>query len=95
MPIRKPYTKATKAKVKDRVPEKAGVYELKAFGGLKYIGSSKNLQKRLRTHLSKNPDGFRFETAGFFGNHRKMERKEYDSYVEQNGSAPDWNDKRP
>lgn len=32
---------------------------------------------------------------GLVRSHRKMERKEYDSYVETHGSGPDWNDKRP
>ncbi|GAB7010746.1 hypothetical protein [Halorubrum trueperi] len=95
MPISKPYTKATEAKIKSKVPQKAGVYELKSFGETKYIGSSKNLQERLLTQLGKDPNGFRFKTAGFLSNHKKMERAHYDRHVEKHGSAPDWNENRP
>jgi len=96
MPISKPFTKATEAKVRNRVPQKSGVYELKSFGEIKYIGSSNNLQDRLLTHLSeRNPNGFRFKTAGFLSSHTKMERKHYDRYVEKYGSSPDWNSQRP
>lgn len=96
MPISKPFTTATEAKVRAKVPEKAGVYELKCFGEVKYIGSSRNLQNRLLTHLNeRNPNWFRFETAGWLSSHRKMERKHYDRYVEKNGTSPDWNSQRP
>jgi len=96
MPISKPYTKATEAKIVSKVPQKAGVYELKSFGETKYIGSSKNLQERLLTHLeARNPNWFRFKKAGFLSSHKKMEREHYDRHVEKYGSAPDWNQKRP
>ena len=95
MPISKPYTKATEAKIKSKVPQKAGVYELKSFGETKYIGSSNDLQERLLTHLEKDPNGFRFKEAGIFSSHKKMERNHYDRHVEKHGSAPDWNEKRP
>jgi len=96
MPIRKPYTTATVAKIESKAPQKSGVYELKSFGELKYIGSSQNLQKRLLTHVrERNPNKFRFKTTGFFGSHKKMEREHYNRYIDKNGSSPDWNDKRP
>ncbi|WP_226013615.1 DUF7508 domain-containing protein [Halomicrobium salinisoli] len=96
MPISKPFSKATVSNVKEKVPQSKGIYELRCFGEVVYVGSSKNLQERLLTHLSeRQPNSFRFKTLGWFSNRRKAERKHYDRHAEKYGSPPAWNDQRP
>jgi GIY-YIG catalytic domain. len=74
------------------VPESGGVYELKSFGNLVYIGMAKNLRRRLLEHYrDKNPNGFRYKKAGFFGSPKKMEDKHLTQYGSTDGELPPWN----
>ncbi|MFC4359285.1 GIY-YIG nuclease family protein [Halobium salinum] len=96
MPINKNWSKATKKHIEANVPAKGGVYELKSFGEQVYVGSSRNLQERLLTHLEKrSPNKYRFETAGWLQSHQKLERKHYTRFVDKYGKPPHWNDRRP
>lgn len=96
MPIDKNWSKATKAHIKQNVPKKKGIYELKSFGEPVYVGSSKDLQGRLLRHLNeRNPNKYRFKKLGIFSNRVKVERKHYDRHEEKYGEPPKWNDKRP
>jgi excinuclease UvrABC nuclease subunit len=62
--------------VKSNAPAKGGVYELKSFGNLVYIGKASNLRRRLLEHLNeRNPNYFRFKKAGFFKRPSSMEKK--------------------
>jgi len=96
MPIGKRWSPAKKSHIKNNVPSKKGVYELAAFGKPVYVGSSKDLQSRLLTHLNeRNPNKYRFVTLGWLSNRTKVEREHYDRHEEKHGKPPAWNDRRP
>lgn len=97
MPIKKKWSRATKEQVVNSVPEKGGVYELKAFGELVYIGKAdSNLRSRLLDHVrQRSPNGFRFETAGFFSSPSRMERKHLTAYGSTDTELPSWNNRNP
>ncbi|WP_152039946.1 DUF7508 domain-containing protein [Salinigranum salinum] len=97
MPIQKKWSHATKEHVVSTVPEKGGVYELKSFGELVYIGkANSNLRDRLLDHVEKrNPSHFRFKTAGFFGSPTRMERKHLLAYGDSDSETPPWNNRIP
>lgn len=96
MPISKRWSKMHASNVQDKVPVKAGVYELKNFGKLVYIGKASNLQERMAEHnRERDPNYFRFKTAGFLGSHHRMERRHIQKYENQNGKLPSWNQRRP
>jgi len=93
MPIAKNWSRANSTHIKNNAPTKSGVYELKSFGKLKYIGHASNIQRRLLEHLSeRDPNYYRFEAAGFFSSSKKMEDKHLTRYERKNGSLPPWND---
>lgn len=92
MPINGRFAKATGENIKEQVPEKSGVYELKSFGNFVYIGKANNLQRRILEHnRKKDPNGFRYETAGLFKSAKSLEDKHLDRYEEKNGKLPPWN----
>lgn len=96
MPLRARWRNATLEDVKERVPERAGVYELRCFGELVYIGSSKNLRRRLTRHVrDRCPNRYRYRTVWFWQNHVNRERAHYDAYVDAHGAPPAWNHRRP
>ncbi|QIB75711.1 GIY-YIG nuclease family protein [Halogeometricum borinquense] len=96
MPIKKNWSKATKQQIKSKVPEKKGIYELKSFGEVKYVGSSSDLRRRLLEHLDdRNPNYYRFKKLGFFSSLKNAEREHYDRHVDKYGQPPTWNEKRP
>jgi len=92
MPIDGRFTNASVEKIKNRVPEKGGVYELKSFGDHVYIGKADNLQRRLLEHYrKKNPNGFRYKKAGFLQSPKKLEDKHLRKYIDRHGELPRWN----
>ncbi|RDZ53388.1 hypothetical protein C5B91_20925, partial [Haloferax sp. Atlit-10N] len=67
------------------------MYELKAFGKLVYIGKASNLQRRLLEHLrERNPNYFRYQTAGFFQRPSSMEKNELTNFENNHGGFPAW-----
>lgn len=96
MPIPKNWSQGSKQHVQQNVPQKGGVYELRAFGELAYIGKASNLQRRLLTHLSeRNPNYYRFETAGFLTRPAKMEKTHLNRYGQSQSEMPPWNSHDP
>lgn len=94
MPISKKWSKATAQNIRSNVPESGGVYELKAFGELVYIGKSKNLQSRLLEHLrSRDPNYYRYKKSGFLQSPSSMEQNQLDAY--STTEIPPWNDRDP
>lgn len=93
MPIGKKWSTATASHVKRNVPERGGVYELKSFGELVYIGKASNLRSRPLEHLrARNPNGYRFEVAsGLFTSPKRLENKHLDGYENRHGGLPQWN----
>jgi hypothetical protein len=96
MPIGKKWSKATNRHISSNAPTKGGVYELKAFGNLVYIGKANNLQRRLLEHLDKrDPNYYRYETAGFLTSPSSMERDHLDAYGHTTAEMPSWNNRDP
>lgn len=96
MPISKKWSKATKHRIQSNVPDSSGVYELKAFGELVYVGKASNLQNRLLEHLrSRDPNYYRYETAGFLQSPSKMEQNHLTTYGNSQQEMPPWNNRDP
>lgn len=92
MPISKRFSSASKEKIRNSVPEKKGIYELKSFGKLVYIGKAKNLRTRLLSHYrDRKPNKFRYKKAGWLSSRKKMEDKHLTQYEEKHGELPPWN----
>lgn len=91
MPIPKRWSTATRSKIEADVPPSPGVYELRCFGQLCYIGHSSNLQRRLLTHLSqRDPNKFRVETCPH-GRSKRLEDEHLSRYEDRHGELPPWN----
>lgn len=93
MPIAKRWSRATKSSILSKVPEKRGIYELKSFGEVVYVGRTNNLRRRLLSHLTdRNPNYYRYEDLGFDTDGESLEREHYERLVERLGRPPRWND---
>ncbi|WP_455448217.1 DUF7508 domain-containing protein [Natrinema thermotolerans] len=93
MPISKNWSRANRSHIEENAPTKSGIYELRSFGDLMYIGHASNIQRRLLEHLSeRDPNYYRFKTAGWLSSSKKMEDEHLTRYEEKNGSLPPWND---
>lgn len=96
MPIPKKWSRASKQRIARDVPESSGVYELKAFGKLVYVGKASNLRSRLLTHLrDRNPNYYRYETVGFLGSPSRLEGKHLRAYGSTEEEMPPWNQRVP
>jgi hypothetical protein len=96
MPIQKRWSKATVENVRERAPAGKGVYELKSFGELVFVGYSRFLRDDLAEVVERQtPNYFRFQTVSFPAEARRVARRHYDRFVETNGSPPRWNPGRP
>ena len=97
MPIRKNWSRATKKHISRNAPEKGGVYELRAFGDLVYVGKAdRNLKGRLLDHVrERSPNYYRYQTAGFLQNPNKMERQHLTRYGSTKQVMPSWNNRDP
>lgn len=74
------------------VPKLPGVYELKCFGELVYIGHSSDLLRRLLRHLSDwSPNGYRFQVCHSFRSSEYLENHHLNRYVDRYGKLPTWN----
>lgn len=93
MPIDKKWSKATTSHIRENAPTSKGIYELKSFGNLVYIGMGENIQRRLLQHLSeRDPNYYRFKKAGFFTSEKSLEDKHLTAYEDKHGRLPSWND---
>lgn len=96
MPIAKKWSRATPGNIESHAPMSSGVYELKAFGKLVYVGRASNLQHRLLEHLNqRNPNYYRYETAGLFQRPSSMEAEHLEVYESKHGKLPPWNERAP
>jgi predicted GIY-YIG superfamily endonuclease len=84
------------SRIKSTAPSRGGLYELRAFGDLVYIGSTNDIQRRLLEHLSDSRgNAFRYKKASFLQSPTKMEREALGAYLNKHGELPRWNDKIP
>lgn len=96
MPIAKRWSRATESNILSNVPPEKGVYELKSFGEIVYVGRTDDLQRRLLSHLTdRNPNYFRYEAVGFQSSAETLEQEHYERAAESLGRAPQWNDGAP
>lgn len=96
MPISKKWSRASSRHVKSNVPTRGGVYELKAFGELVYIGKANDLQRRLLEHLNeRNPNYYRYKKAGFLTRPSSMEKEHLTKYGNGKSQIPPWNERDP
>lgn len=96
MPIGKKWSTASLSNVQTNVPQKGGVYELKNFGELIYIGRASDLQGRLMDHLNqRNPNKYRFKTAGFLKSPSRLEENHLTTYGSTKAETPPWNNRDP
>jgi len=98
MPIDKNWSTFSEEKIKDLAPNRSGVYELQAGGYLVYIGSTKDLERRLLEHLqTKNAQKFRCKQVdkGLFGlgsGHVKAENEHLSRFEDNKDRLPSWNE---
>lgn len=96
MPISKKWSRATSRHVRENALPKSGVYELKAFGELVYVGHAKDLQERLLDHLrARNPKYYRYDTAGLFQRPSRMEQNHIEAYGRKGDEIPPSNKRDP
>jgi hypothetical protein len=96
MSIKKNWSRADPKHINANVPTKGGVYELKAFGELVYIGKTSNLRRRLLEHLNeRNPNYYRFKKAGFFQSPSSLESDHLEAYGSTQSETPSWNEQLP
>lgn len=96
MPIQKRWSKASVDRVEERAPVGKGVYELKSFGELVFVGYSRFLRRDLARAVERQtPNYFRFQTVEFPAEARRVARRHYDRFVETEGEPPRWNAQPP
>lgn len=96
MPIGKKWSRASTQHIKSYASTKGGVYELKAFGDLVYIGKASNLRHRLLEHLNeRSPNYYRYETASFFQSPSRLENQHLTAYSASEAEMPAWNNRDP
>ena len=96
MPIQKRWSKATVDRVEQRAPVGKGVYELKSFGELVFVGYSRFLRRDLAGVVERQtPNYFRVQPVEFPAEARRVARRHYDRFVETEGRRPRWNAGRP
>jgi predicted GIY-YIG superfamily endonuclease len=96
VPISKNWSRASTRHIEENAPTEGGVYELKTFGKLVYVGKASNLQRRLLTHLNeRNPNYYRYKKAGFLQRPGSMEKEHLTAYGATDAEIPPWNDHDP
>lgn len=96
MPIGKKWSRASAQHVKSYAPTSGGVYELKAFGELVYIGKANNLRRRLLEHLNeRSPNYYRFQKSSFLQSPSRLEKKHLAAYGSSDTEMPAWNNRDP
>ena len=96
MPIKKRWSTLTADRIRRNVPERTGIYELRAGGDTVFIGRARNLRRELLTHLAdEEADGFRYELVDFLGNPERRHRRHFDNYVRRHDRLPAWMTARP
>lgn len=92
MPLGTPWRTARRSDIEADVPARPGVYELKAFGELVYIGRADDLRTAIAEHVaSKRPNGYRYDTATLLVTPRTLQRYHLERYEDRHGERPPWN----
>jgi hypothetical protein len=92
MPIHKEWHPATEDHVSLNVPGEAGVYELKSFGTLVYVGRAEDLSAAMLDTLDeRTPNYYRYRTLDLMEDLETVYRQHLDRYEDEHGQLPAWN----
>lgn len=92
MPINGQWRRASADHVRLNVPNAPGVYELRSFGRLVYLGYAENLRAALLHHLgSRSATGYRYERPGLLSSAERLYAAHRDAYERRHGRLPPWN----
>jgi hypothetical protein len=92
MPIHSEWRPATEDHVSLNVPGDPGIYELKSFGTLVYLGRAENLLAALSAALGeRTPNYYRYRTLDLFEDPESVYRAHRDRYESEHGRLPAWN----
>ncbi|MFW5938651.1 MAG: DUF7508 domain-containing protein [Halanaeroarchaeum sp.] len=93
MPIHSPWRPASTDHVRLNVPHEPGVYELKSFGNLVYIGKADDLQEAVLDHLDdRSPNYYRVETPELLESADDLYERHLHRYEREHEGAPTWNE---
>lgn len=92
MPIHSPWRPASGDHVRLNVPNEAGVYELKSFGNLVYVGKADDLKAALLDHLDeRSPNYYRVETPELLESVDDLYDRHLHRYEREHAELPTWN----
>ncbi len=92
MPIHKEWRPASKDHVSLNVPSQSGIYELKSFGTLVYIGRADDLAAALSEALDRRtPNYYRYRTLDLLEDLAEIHANHLSHYEDEHGQLPAWN----
>jgi len=92
MPIHKEWHPATEDHVSLNAPSEAGVYELKSFGTLVYVGRAEDLSAAILSMLAeRTPNYYRYRTLDLMEDLDEVYHEHRDRYEAEHGQLPAWN----
>ncbi len=92
MPIHKEWRPASEDHVSLNVPSESGIYELKSFGTLVYVGRAEDLSAALSDTLEqRTPNYYRYRTLDLLEDLDEVYRAHLDRYEAEHGQLPAWN----
>ncbi|MEF8756978.1 MAG: hypothetical protein V5A33_01965 [Halobacteriales archaeon] len=92
MPIHSSWRPASAEHVRLNVPHDAGVFELKSFGNLVYIGKTDDLKAALLAILDeRSPNYYRIETPELLASVDDLHEQHLHRYEREHGGYPAWN----
>ncbi|MFT4890262.1 MAG: hypothetical protein ACI9YT_001176 [Halobacteriales archaeon] len=93
MPIHSSWRPASAEHVRLNVPQEAGVFELKSFGNLVYIGKADDLKAALLELLDeRSPNYYRIETPELLASVDDLHERHLHRYQREHGGFPAWNE---
>lgn len=93
MPIHSSWRPASAEHVRLNVPHEAGVFEVKSFGNLVYIGKADDLKAALLALLEeRSPNYYRIETPELLASVADLHERHLHRYEREHGGLPAWNE---
>jgi len=92
MSIHKEWRPASKDHVSLNVPSEPGIYELKSFGTLVYVGRADDLAAALSETLDRRtPNYYRYRTLDLMEDLDEVHEEHLSHYEAEHGQPPAWN----
>jgi len=92
MPIHNDWRPATEDHVSLNVPSEPGIYELKSFGTLVYVGAADDLAAALSETLERRtPNYYRYQTLDLMEDIDDLHDDHLRQYETDHGQLPAWN----